>query len=400
MPVKLGEALVKENLITRQQLQESLQYQKRHGGKLGFNLVKLGFVKDEEITQLLSRQYGVPSIDLARFEIDLSVIKLVPAETAQKFQILPLSHVGATLTIAMADPTNVFAMDEIKLVTGYNVEAVVASETAIMESIEKYYGSVHSLQIKEEMDKLNETDDFNGDIEVLEKGSETYQTDSDLGADLKRLRRDRTSGQSSDSEIVVGAVRPSRVAAPPDARLRSMFETSAQALLGNRPLRATFSPPVQAESALSKGELTALEAVGLSTHQWPSEQPDDPLTQSIVDYIALIETSLTAADAARLLRVDVSRIRQRLRERSLFGVEYEGQWRLPRFQFERKHLLPSLAEVVAALPAEVNALEVAEWFLSPNPDLEIEGRETPLSPREWLLRGMPPRRLAELASEL
>ena len=172
MPIKLGELLVKENLITPQQLQESLQYQKQHGGKLGYNLVKLGFVKDEEITQLLSRQYGVPSINLARFEIDPSVIKLVPAETAQKYQIIPLSRAGANLTIAMVDPTNVFAMDDIKFMTGYNVEPVVASETAIMESIEKYYGSVHSLQIKEEMDKLVETDEFGDDVEVLEEGDE------------------------------------------------------------------------------------------------------------------------------------------------------------------------------------------------------------------------------------
>ena len=158
--------------FTPQQLQEALQYQKQHGGKLGYNLVKLGFVKDEEITQLLSRQYGVPSINLARFEIDPSVIKLVPAETAQKYQIIPLSRAGANLTIAMVDPTNVFAMDDIKFMTGYNVEPVVASETAIMESIEKYYGSVHSLQIKEEMDKLVETDEFGDDVEVLEEGDE------------------------------------------------------------------------------------------------------------------------------------------------------------------------------------------------------------------------------------
>jgi type IV pilus assembly protein PilB len=172
MPIKLGELLVKENLITPQQLQEALQYQKQNGGKLGYNLVKLGFVKDEEITQLLSRQYGVPSINLARFEIDPSVIKLVPAETAQKYQIIPLSRAGANLTIAMVDPTNVFAMDDIKFMTGYNVEPVVASETAIMDSIEKYYGSVHSLQIKEEMDKLVETDEFGDDVEVLEEGDE------------------------------------------------------------------------------------------------------------------------------------------------------------------------------------------------------------------------------------
>ncbi len=183
MPIKLGELLVKENLITPQQLQEALQYQKQHGGKLGFNLVKLGFVKDEEITQLLSRQYGVPSINLARFEIDPSVIKLVPAETAQKYQIIPLSRAGANLTIAMVDPTNVFAMDDIKFMTGYNVEPVVASETAIMESIEKYYGSVHSLQIKEEMDKLVETDDFNEDVEVLEEGDEIDLVELEKGTE-------------------------------------------------------------------------------------------------------------------------------------------------------------------------------------------------------------------------
>jgi type IV pilus assembly protein PilB len=183
MPIKLGELLVKENLITPQQLQEALQYQKQHGGKLGFNLVKLGFVKDEEITQLLSRQYGVPSINLARFEIDPSVIKLVPAETAQKYQIIPLSRAGANLTIAMVDPTNVFAMDDIKFMTGYNVEPVVASETAIMESIEKYYGSVHSLQIKEEMDKLVETDDFNEDVEVLDEGEDIDLVELEKGTE-------------------------------------------------------------------------------------------------------------------------------------------------------------------------------------------------------------------------
>ncbi len=170
MPIKLGELLVKENLISPQQLQEALTYQKQHGGKLGYNLVKLGFVKDEEIAGLLSRQYGVPAINLARFEIDPTVIKLVPAETAQKYQILPLSRAGANLTIAMVDPTNVFAMDDIKFMTGYNVEPVVASETAIMDSIDKYYGSAHSLQLKEVMSELAETDA--GDVEVLEESSD------------------------------------------------------------------------------------------------------------------------------------------------------------------------------------------------------------------------------------
>src|SRR5262245_10531672 len=139
MPVRIGELLLKEKRISAEQLQQALTAQKANGGKLGFNLVKLGFVKDEEITALLSKQYGVPSINLAQFEIDPAVIKLIPAETANKYQIVPLSRAGATLTIAMTDPTNVFAMDDIKFMTGYNVEPVVASETAVTDAITKYY---------------------------------------------------------------------------------------------------------------------------------------------------------------------------------------------------------------------------------------------------------------------
>jgi type IV pilus assembly protein PilB len=139
MAVRIGELLLKEKRITPAQLQEALNYQKSNGGKLGMNLVKLGFVTDDEITSLLSKQYGVPSINLSQFEIDAGVIKLIPSETANKYQIVPLSRSGATLTIAITDPTNVFAMDDIKFMTGYNVEPVVASESAVLEAIHRYY---------------------------------------------------------------------------------------------------------------------------------------------------------------------------------------------------------------------------------------------------------------------
>src|ERR671913_455171 len=177
MPVRIGELLLKEKRITPAQLQEALTYQKTSGGKLGYNLVKLGFVKDEEITALLSKQYGVPSINLAQFEIDPAIVKLIPSETAHKYQIVPLSRAGATLTIAMTDPTNVFAMDDIKFMTGYNVEPVVASETAVIEAIQKYYGKAaaagggartSALEVAsralEEMPSLTDM----GDVEVLE----------------------------------------------------------------------------------------------------------------------------------------------------------------------------------------------------------------------------------------
>src|SRR4051812_45129969 len=139
MAVRIGELLLKEKLITPEQLQQALTQQKANGGKLGYNLVKMGFVKDEQITALLSKQYGVPAINLAQFQIDPTIVKLVPTEAARKYQIIPLSRSGSTLTIAMTDPTNVFAMDDIKFMTGYTVEPAVASEIAITEAIEKYY---------------------------------------------------------------------------------------------------------------------------------------------------------------------------------------------------------------------------------------------------------------------
>src|SRR4029079_8472716 len=127
--------------ITPEQLSQALAQQKANGGKLGYNLVKMGFVKDDQITTLLSKQYGVPSINLAQFKIDPTIVKLVPTDTARKYQIIPLSRSGSTLTIAMTDPTNVFAMDDIKFMTGYTVEPVVASEIALADAIDKYYPS-------------------------------------------------------------------------------------------------------------------------------------------------------------------------------------------------------------------------------------------------------------------
>jgi type IV pilus assembly protein PilB len=142
MPVRIGELLLKEKRITPEQLQQALSHQKAQGGRLGSILVKLGFVKDDEITQLLSKQYGVPSINLAQFQLSPAVLKLIPVETAQKYHVVPLSRAGTTLTIAMTDPTNVFAMDDIKFMTGYNVEPVVASENAVLEAIRRHYPSV------------------------------------------------------------------------------------------------------------------------------------------------------------------------------------------------------------------------------------------------------------------
>ena len=170
MSVRLGELLTKASLITQEQLKEALKSQKDTGGKLGETLIKLGFVSEEEITECLSQQFGVPSINLAHFEIDGSVIKLIPADVARKYNILPVNKTGATITIAMADPTNVFAMDDIKFMTGYNVEPVVASELGIKAAIDNYYGSTSSLELKKVMEDLQQAE--SADLEVLEEDEE------------------------------------------------------------------------------------------------------------------------------------------------------------------------------------------------------------------------------------
>ena len=147
MSAKLGEILVRENLISPQHLREALDYQREHGGRLGFNLVKLGLVSDDMITAVLSRQYGIPSVNLDLFQIDESVLRLIPQEVAQKHSVLPLSRVGATLTLAMVDPTNVFAMDDVKFMTGLNVEPVVVAEASIQHAIAKYYGTSREIEL-------------------------------------------------------------------------------------------------------------------------------------------------------------------------------------------------------------------------------------------------------------
>ncbi|HYM62980.1 MAG TPA: type IV-A pilus assembly ATPase PilB [Thermoanaerobaculia bacterium] len=167
MSVRLGELLTKASLITQDQLKEALKVQKETGSKLGETLIKLGFVAEEEITECLSQQFGVPSINLAHFEIDSSVIKLIPADVARKYNILPVNKTGATITIAMADPTNVFAMDDIKFMTGYNVEPVVASELGIKAAIDNYYGTTSSLELKKVMEDLQQAE--SADLEVLEE---------------------------------------------------------------------------------------------------------------------------------------------------------------------------------------------------------------------------------------
>ena len=162
---RLGELLVRNKLIDEKQLAKALEEQKASGGRLGASLTKLGFLKEEDLAAFLSRQYGVPSINLNEFEIDENVIKLIPAEVVQKYQLIPVNRAGSTLIVAMADPSNIFAIDDIKFMTGYNVEVVVTSEGSIRTAIDKYYDQTASFD-----DVMGDLDDI--DLEVIDEDDE------------------------------------------------------------------------------------------------------------------------------------------------------------------------------------------------------------------------------------
>ena len=172
MSQRLGDLLVKEKIITPEQLEQANKAQKEQSCRLGSALVKLGFLTDEDVTNFLSRQYGVPAINLSYFEIDPAVVKLIPFETAKRNQILPLSRVGASLTIAMVDPTNVFAMDDIKFMTGFNIEPVVASESSILAGIEKAYGSTKDEDLQTVMQSMTEMGDSDVELQSEEQQME------------------------------------------------------------------------------------------------------------------------------------------------------------------------------------------------------------------------------------
>jgi type IV pilus assembly protein PilB len=175
---RLGELLVRNNLITKEQLSKALDEQKETGshGRLGSILIKNGLISEPDLTSFLSKQYGVPSINLTDFEVDPAVIKTIPFEIAQKYQIIPVNRAGSTLIIAMSDPSNIFAIDDIKFMTGYNVEVVVASETAIKASIDKFYDQSASLADvmsgleMEDIEVVGEEEDV--DISSLERATE------------------------------------------------------------------------------------------------------------------------------------------------------------------------------------------------------------------------------------
>lgn len=154
MAERLGNLLVRKNLISVEQLEKALEEQNNHGGQLGQILVKLNYLKESDLTSFLSAQYNVPSVNISELEINPEVTKLIPANIVQKYQLIPVSKIGSTLAVAMADPSNIFAIDDVKFLTGLNIEVVISSDSSIKSAIDKYYDSFASLS-----DVMSDLDD-------------------------------------------------------------------------------------------------------------------------------------------------------------------------------------------------------------------------------------------------
>lgn len=158
---RLGELLVREKLISTRQLEDAQKNARDTGGRLGYSLTKLGYIAEQDLTNFLSKQYGVPSINLSDFEIDPDVIGLIPKDVAQKHRCIPINRAGSSLIVAMADPSNIYAIDDLKFVTGYNIEVVVAADAAIDEAFQRYYDNTNNYA--EVMEGFDESEiDFDG----------------------------------------------------------------------------------------------------------------------------------------------------------------------------------------------------------------------------------------------
>jgi type IV pilus assembly protein PilB len=193
---KLGRLMVNSGLITEEQLQRALLTQKRQGGRLGSLLVSLKYLSEEKLLEFLSKQYGIPSVDLAKQEIDLTVVKLIQSNVAQKYLLIPFKRSGGTLSVAMVDPTNVLAVDDIKFMTGYAVETHISGESAVLGAIAKYYGTGGMLERTDQASQVSKPS------VMLEPKDYTYQEeDTGYQADAGEI----SIVEPEDFDSVVGS---------------------------------------------------------------------------------------------------------------------------------------------------------------------------------------------------
>lgn len=184
--MKIGELLLNEHRITEEQLQKALEVQSKEPGKFGSILIRLGFVTEEDIAQALSKQFGYPSINLSKFEIDDRVLELIKPEMARKHIVMPVHRIGSIFTLAMADPSNLFVQEEIRFTTNLRIQAVIAPESSILEAIDKYYGSSTGIEAQKFLDEIELGDE--GAVELIEEHlEEGFDVDMDEDAPAIKL---------------------------------------------------------------------------------------------------------------------------------------------------------------------------------------------------------------------
>jgi type IV pilus assembly protein PilB len=168
---RIGDLLVREGIITREQLKMALDEQRQNGTRVGYNLVKLGFIQEVELTKMLAKQYKMPAVDLSRFEVDPKIAKMIPTDLATRNLVIPLKRDGRTLTVAMADPTNLGVLDDLKFITRYDIFPVIAGEFTLRSIIEKIYGTADEQQMESLMSVIEDLGDAS-DVEVVEDQEE------------------------------------------------------------------------------------------------------------------------------------------------------------------------------------------------------------------------------------
>lgn len=184
--MRLGDFLLKEKKLTEEKLQHALEVQKKEPGKLGSVLIRLGHVTEEDIAQVLSKQFGYPSINLTKFEIDEKVIELIKPDIARKHVVIPIHRIGSNLTLAMADPSNLFVQEEIRFTTNLRIQAVIAPESSILEAIDKYYGSSTGIEAQKFLDEIELSEDST--VEVLETKEDDGYMDGDIDEDAPAIK--------------------------------------------------------------------------------------------------------------------------------------------------------------------------------------------------------------------
>jgi type IV pilus assembly protein PilB len=250
---RLGELLVREKLISLQQLRQAQQEQQKSGVSLGYALAKMGFISDQEITEFLSQQYRVQAIDISEYEIDPEVRKLISQEVCERHKIIPVSRAGSSLIVAMADPSNLHAIDDIKFLTGYNVEPVVASEAAIMAAIEKYYAAPEI--------------DFSQIMEGFDEGSIEYekQEGDDDAVDLNDGAEDAPVIRLVNA-ILLNAIkkRASDIHVEPyEKSLRVRYRIDGV-------LHEEMKPPIQVKNAMSS-RLKIMSSLDIAERRLPQD---------------------------------------------------------------------------------------------------------------------------------